>query len=429
MATQRSRALFALACLAIATSLMSPATAAKTQATYGLSPTLKLKTIRLDTGPQEIRILKLAAGAIPDIQPAGPAVPTSGEGEQHDRGRRGARRRERRLRHGPGPAGPYADDRRRALDVGSAARQRGRLVERWLPGLPREARSPNELRVESQAVSCRIVERTAGPDGRVRLHRAGRHAGATARHKHPDRQRSRLVRRATGTRVRAGVERPRTRGDREQVRRGGTTRAVPADTARDRDDAGRDRACRRSHRRVSEPRHGALRRRPGSDLAEVGRLAKHGRRDRWRADPRPGRRERGPRVPQRRRPHTQLPATHRGGHHRRLFGLRSPDRVRHEPDHGRWPPNLDELVEGRAASDPGQHVDQRGIMGRAQPRRWRIDHDVGEAAEPRLLSALPRRGWLSGEPTHDELKRGERSTRMALVVLPGADAGTPPGLR
>ena len=75
LATQRSRALFALACLAIATSLMSPATAAKTQATYGLSPTLKLKTIRLSTGPQEIRILKLAAGAIPDIQPAGPQFP------------------------------------------------------------------------------------------------------------------------------------------------------------------------------------------------------------------------------------------------------------------------------------------------------------------------------------------------------------------
>jgi hypothetical protein len=54
---------------------MSPAFAVKIQATYREGSTLKLRTVRLDTGPQEIRILKLAPGAVPDISPAGSHFP------------------------------------------------------------------------------------------------------------------------------------------------------------------------------------------------------------------------------------------------------------------------------------------------------------------------------------------------------------------
>ena len=73
---RRARALIGIACLAIATAMMvSPATASKTQATFPLSPTLTLKTIRIDKGPQEVRLLKLGVGSVPDIQPASAQFP------------------------------------------------------------------------------------------------------------------------------------------------------------------------------------------------------------------------------------------------------------------------------------------------------------------------------------------------------------------
>ena len=72
---RRTRGLIAIACLAIATAMMSPATASKTRATFPLSPTVTLKTIRLDKGPQEVRLLKLGVGTVPDIQPASAQFP------------------------------------------------------------------------------------------------------------------------------------------------------------------------------------------------------------------------------------------------------------------------------------------------------------------------------------------------------------------
>jgi Phosphodiester glycosidase len=67
----RPRSIGALAIAALAVAALSfPALGARTTVTYSLSKTVKLKTIRLDKGPQEIRVLNLRAGAVPDLQPA-----------------------------------------------------------------------------------------------------------------------------------------------------------------------------------------------------------------------------------------------------------------------------------------------------------------------------------------------------------------------
>jgi hypothetical protein len=65
----------AIACLATVAALMGPAGATRTSGSYVLSPTLKLTTLRLTKGPQEIRILKTAPGAVPDISPGGQRFP------------------------------------------------------------------------------------------------------------------------------------------------------------------------------------------------------------------------------------------------------------------------------------------------------------------------------------------------------------------
>jgi hypothetical protein len=64
-----------VACLATITALTGPADATRTSASYGLSPTLKLTTLRVTKGPQEVRILKLAQGAVPDISLGGQRFP------------------------------------------------------------------------------------------------------------------------------------------------------------------------------------------------------------------------------------------------------------------------------------------------------------------------------------------------------------------
>jgi hypothetical protein len=56
--------------LAIVAALTSPAFGVRTTASYRLSKTLRLQTIRLERGPQEIRVLKLRPGAVPDIAAA-----------------------------------------------------------------------------------------------------------------------------------------------------------------------------------------------------------------------------------------------------------------------------------------------------------------------------------------------------------------------
>jgi Phosphodiester glycosidase len=64
-----------LGCLTVLAAMTSPASGSRISASYSLSPTLKLKTIRVTTGPQEIRVLHLAPGAVPDVQPAAQHFP------------------------------------------------------------------------------------------------------------------------------------------------------------------------------------------------------------------------------------------------------------------------------------------------------------------------------------------------------------------
>jgi phosphodiester glycosidase len=63
-------AAIAVAALSVVAALSSPAVGVKTSASYPLSNTLRLQTIRLERGPQEIRVLKLRAGAVPDLATA-----------------------------------------------------------------------------------------------------------------------------------------------------------------------------------------------------------------------------------------------------------------------------------------------------------------------------------------------------------------------
>ncbi len=62
-------------CLTVLAAMTSPASGARIPGSYSLSPTLKLKTLRITQGPQEIRVLTLAPGAVPDVQPAGQQFP------------------------------------------------------------------------------------------------------------------------------------------------------------------------------------------------------------------------------------------------------------------------------------------------------------------------------------------------------------------
>jgi hypothetical protein len=64
-----------LGCLTVLAAMTSPASGARIRASYSLSPTLKLKTIRITRGPQEIRVLHLSPGAVPDVQPAAQKFP------------------------------------------------------------------------------------------------------------------------------------------------------------------------------------------------------------------------------------------------------------------------------------------------------------------------------------------------------------------
>jgi hypothetical protein len=73
---RRGAAGVAIAAVALSAALVSPAAATRTVTSYKQPvPTLKLRTVRYDKGPQEVRVLKLAPGSVPDISPAGQAFP------------------------------------------------------------------------------------------------------------------------------------------------------------------------------------------------------------------------------------------------------------------------------------------------------------------------------------------------------------------
>jgi len=72
---RRRKGWIAILCVSCMLAVVAPAQATRTGASYVLSSTLKLKTIRVTEGPQEIRILRLEPGSIPDISPAGPKFP------------------------------------------------------------------------------------------------------------------------------------------------------------------------------------------------------------------------------------------------------------------------------------------------------------------------------------------------------------------
>ena len=71
----RRKGWVAILCAACMIAVVAPARATRNTASYVLGPTLKLKTVRVTKGPQEIRVLKLASGAIPDIQPGAQQFP------------------------------------------------------------------------------------------------------------------------------------------------------------------------------------------------------------------------------------------------------------------------------------------------------------------------------------------------------------------
>jgi phosphodiester glycosidase len=71
----RSVGAIAVAGLAVVAALSSPALGVRTTASYPLSTKLRLQTIRLERGPQEIRVLKLKAGAVPDLAAADTHLP------------------------------------------------------------------------------------------------------------------------------------------------------------------------------------------------------------------------------------------------------------------------------------------------------------------------------------------------------------------
>ena len=68
---RRKGATAVLGCIVIAAGIVAPALAGtRTTANFTLDTKLGLKKVRLSSGPQEIRILTLAPGAVPDIAPA-----------------------------------------------------------------------------------------------------------------------------------------------------------------------------------------------------------------------------------------------------------------------------------------------------------------------------------------------------------------------
>jgi hypothetical protein len=73
-AARVAKAVAAIAAVSVVAAA-GPVLGATTSATYTLSPTVKLKTQRMDTGPEEVRVLKLAPGSFPDIQPARASFP------------------------------------------------------------------------------------------------------------------------------------------------------------------------------------------------------------------------------------------------------------------------------------------------------------------------------------------------------------------
>ena len=64
----RRKGWIAILCVTCMLAVIAPAQATRSATSYVLSPTSKLKTVRVTKGPQEIRVLKLAPGAVPDIQ-------------------------------------------------------------------------------------------------------------------------------------------------------------------------------------------------------------------------------------------------------------------------------------------------------------------------------------------------------------------------
>ncbi len=68
---RRKGATAVLGCVVMVAGIVAPAFAGtRTAAKFTLATKLGLKTVRLSSGPQEIRILTLAPGAVPDIAPA-----------------------------------------------------------------------------------------------------------------------------------------------------------------------------------------------------------------------------------------------------------------------------------------------------------------------------------------------------------------------
>ena len=72
---RRGLLLATVVCVALTAAVTAPAGATRTAAGYKLDATLKLRTVRYDKGPQEVRVLRLAPGTVPDISPAGKAFP------------------------------------------------------------------------------------------------------------------------------------------------------------------------------------------------------------------------------------------------------------------------------------------------------------------------------------------------------------------
>src|SRR4029079_2509979 len=64
-----------IAALTVAAAMASSASGARISTSFTLSPTLKLKAIRVTRGPQEIRVLRLLPGAVPDIATAAQQFP------------------------------------------------------------------------------------------------------------------------------------------------------------------------------------------------------------------------------------------------------------------------------------------------------------------------------------------------------------------
>jgi Phosphodiester glycosidase len=64
-----------IAALTVVAAMASSASGARISTSFTLSPTLRLKAIRVTRGPQEIRVLRLLPGAVPDIATAAQQFP------------------------------------------------------------------------------------------------------------------------------------------------------------------------------------------------------------------------------------------------------------------------------------------------------------------------------------------------------------------